>query len=166
VPSAVREIALPLHAGRPPVQTPSSRNVEAAAVGRGAAVETRRRQDLNKKKFQFFIDEGVSPCSTSAAVTTERCSCRAAARGIRRSARCAAGDARGRAHGRIYRTLEKKIPVTLQLDIVNRFFDDDLGANIVGDSRHRQSCRKWSWSGALRFVHAEPARPTTPPPWR
>src|SRR5207247_5303857 len=37
-------------------------------------------------------------------------------------------------YGRIYRTLEKKIAVTLQMDIVNRFFDDDLDAfNIVGE---------------------------------
>jgi carboxypeptidase Q len=37
-------------------------------------------------------------------------------------------------YGRIVRTLEKKIPVTLQLDVDNRFFDDDLDAfNIVAE---------------------------------
>ncbi len=37
-------------------------------------------------------------------------------------------------YGRIARTLQKKIPVTLQLDIQNRFFDDDESAfNIVGE---------------------------------
>ena len=35
-------------------------------------------------------------------------------------------------YGRIWRTLEKNIPVTLQMDIDNRFYDDDLNAfNIV-----------------------------------
>src|SRR5204863_2011941 len=37
-------------------------------------------------------------------------------------------------YGRIMRTLEKKIPVTLQMDIINRFYDDDLNAfNLVGE---------------------------------
>ena len=37
-------------------------------------------------------------------------------------------------YGRIYRTLDKKIPVTLQMDIDNKFFDQDLDAfNIVAD---------------------------------
>src|SRR6185295_18688610 len=36
-------------------------------------------------------------------------------------------------YGRIARTLEKNIPVTLQFDIDNKFYDDDLNAfNIVG----------------------------------
>jgi carboxypeptidase Q len=37
-------------------------------------------------------------------------------------------------YGRIARTLEKHIPVTLQFDIDNKFYDDDLNAfNIVGE---------------------------------
>ena len=37
-------------------------------------------------------------------------------------------------YGRIWRTLDKKIPVTLQMDIDNKFFDTDLNAfNIVGE---------------------------------
>ena len=37
-------------------------------------------------------------------------------------------------YGRIVRTLEKKIPVTLQMDVDNRFHDDDLNAfNIVAE---------------------------------
>src|SRR5260370_24714180 len=37
-------------------------------------------------------------------------------------------------YGRIYRMLEKKVPVTLQLDIPNRFYDDDLNSfNIIGE---------------------------------
>ena len=37
-------------------------------------------------------------------------------------------------YGRIWRTLEKKIPVTLQMDIDNTFYDTDLNAfNIVGE---------------------------------
>jgi carboxypeptidase Q len=37
-------------------------------------------------------------------------------------------------YGRIWRTLEKKIPVTLQMDVENKFFDTDSnGFNIVGE---------------------------------
>jgi Iap family predicted aminopeptidase len=37
-------------------------------------------------------------------------------------------------YGRIARTLDKQLPVTLQLDIDNKFYDDDLNAfNIVGE---------------------------------
>ena len=37
-------------------------------------------------------------------------------------------------YGRVWRTLEKKIPVTLQIDADNRFFDADLNSfNIVAD---------------------------------
>ena len=37
-------------------------------------------------------------------------------------------------YGRIWRTLEKKVPVTLQMNVENKFFDADLNAfNIVGE---------------------------------
>ena len=37
-------------------------------------------------------------------------------------------------YGRIYRLLQKKIPVTLQIDDENRFYDDDLNSfNIIGE---------------------------------
>lgn len=37
-------------------------------------------------------------------------------------------------YGRIYRLLEKHIPVTLEVNIVNRFYDDDLNSfNILGE---------------------------------
>jgi carboxypeptidase Q len=37
-------------------------------------------------------------------------------------------------YGRIYRLLQKKIPVTLQIDIQNKFYDDDLNSfNVIGE---------------------------------
>ena len=37
-------------------------------------------------------------------------------------------------YGRIYRMLDKKVPVTMQLDIQNKFYDDDLNSfNIIGE---------------------------------
>ena len=39
-------------------------------------------------------------------------------------------------YNRIFRTHEKKIPVTLEMDVDNRFYDDDLNSfNIVGEIR-------------------------------
>ena len=39
-------------------------------------------------------------------------------------------------YNRMFRTLEKKIPVTLEMDVDNRFYDDDLNSfNIVGEIR-------------------------------
>ncbi len=39
-------------------------------------------------------------------------------------------------YGRIYRTLQMKTPVTLQMDIDNKFFDQDLNAfNLIGEIR-------------------------------
>ena len=39
-------------------------------------------------------------------------------------------------YNRILRTLEKKIPVSLEMDVDNRFYDDDLNSfNIVGEIR-------------------------------
>ena len=42
----------------------------------------------------------------------------------------------GEHYNRIFRTREKKIPVSLELDVDNRFYDDDLNSfNIVGEIR-------------------------------
>ena len=39
-------------------------------------------------------------------------------------------------YNRIFRTIEKKIPVTLEMDVDNRFYDEDLNSfNIVGEIR-------------------------------
>ena len=38
-------------------------------------------------------------------------------------------------YGRLWRMLERKVPVRLEMDIQNKFFDDDLNSfNIVGES--------------------------------
>ena len=75
-------------------------------------------------------------CSTSAAATAARCSCR---RGGSRDPKEPPSAAAGRRSpssttAASARTLEKKIPVTLQMDIDNRFYDTDLNAfNIVAE---------------------------------
>ena len=107
----------------------------SAAGGRGrgnfAAIA-----EFNRKRNQFFLDEGVAgvidpgtrgdggtlfvqsggsrdpkdpPVPTQVVIAVEH-------------------------YGRIVRTLDKKIPVTLQMDIDNKFYDNDLnGFNVIGE---------------------------------
>ena len=48
-------------------------------------------------------------------------------------------------YGRIVRTLEKKIPVTLQMDIANAFYDADQNAfNVIAESPVPIKRARWS----------------------
>jgi carboxypeptidase Q len=99
--------------------------------GRGNALDAA----FVRKRTQFWIDEGV------AAVLD-------ISRGDGGTVFVQGGGSRNRNdppsapqvvlavehYGRIARTLDKQIPVTLQFDIDNKFYDDDLNAfNIVGE---------------------------------
>jgi carboxypeptidase Q len=94
------------------------------------------RQAFDKKRMQFFVDEGVA-----ALIDPSRT-------GDGGTFFIGSGGSRDpkdppvapqvviaiEHYGRIARTLEKKIPVTLQMDIENKFYDTDLNAfNIVGE---------------------------------
>jgi carboxypeptidase Q len=102
--------------------------------GRGNA-----QADFDQKRTQFWIDEGVAAVldfsrGDGGTVFVQ------SPRGVSR-------DPQGRGqppqvtlavehYGRIWRTLEKKIAVTLQMDIDNRFYDADQDAfNIVAEIR-------------------------------
>jgi hypothetical protein len=103
--------------------------------GRGGRGNFQAVQDFNKKKTQFWVDEGV------AAVLD-------ISRGDGGTLFVQGGGSRdpkdppsppqvvvaAEQYGRIVRTLEKKIPVTLQMDADNKFFDADLNSfNIVAE---------------------------------
>jgi hypothetical protein len=103
--------------------------------GRGGRANFQAVQDFNKRKTQFWIDEGV------AAVLD-------VSRGDGGTLFVQGGGSRDpkdppsppqvvlavEQYGRIVRTLEKAIPVTLQMDIDNTFYDADQAAfNIVGE---------------------------------
>jgi carboxypeptidase Q len=108
----------------------------AAGGGRGRG-NFGGAQEFNRKKTQFFVDEGVAAVldfsrGDGGTVFVQ------AAQGVSR-------DPKGPAqppqvtltiehYGRIWRTLEKKIPVTLNMDIANTFYDADQNAfNIVAE---------------------------------
>jgi len=94
-------------------------------------------QEFNRKRTQFFIDEGVAAVLDFSRGDDGTVFVQAPA-GVSRDPKGPAQPAQvtlaTEHYGRIWRTLEKKIPVTLQMDIANTFYDNDLNAfNIVGD---------------------------------
>jgi carboxypeptidase Q len=110
--------------------------MQPAGGGRGRG-NFAAAQEFNRRKAQFFIDEGAAGVldfsrGDGGTVFVQ------APQGVSR-------DAKGPAqpmqvtlavehYGRIWRTLEKKIPVTLQIDADNKFFDADLNSfNVVAD---------------------------------
>jgi carboxypeptidase Q len=111
-----------------------SKQPPAGGRGRG---NFNQAQEFNRKRAQFFLDEGVAGVldfgrGDGGTVFVQ------GAPGVSRDP---AGPAQPvqvtlavEHYGRIWRTLEKKIPVTLTMDIENKFFDQDLNAfNIVGE---------------------------------
>ena len=110
---------------------------QPAARGRGGRGNAAAAQAFARKRNQFWIDEGVAAVLDFS-------------RGDDGTVFVQGGGSRDpkappvppmvtlevEHYGRILRTLQKKIPVTLQMDIVNRFYDDDQSAfNIVGELR-------------------------------
>jgi hypothetical protein len=102
----------------------------AAGRGRGRG-NFQAQQDFAKKRAQFFKDEGVLALldysrGDGGTVFVQ------APQGVSRDPKDPLQPAQVTLtvehYGRIARTLEKKIPVTLQMDIANKFFDDDQNA--------------------------------------
>jgi hypothetical protein len=105
--------------------------------GRGRGNFTPPNAELARKRTQFWIDEGVAAVldfsrGDGGTVFVQ------APPGVSREPNGTAQPAQVTLavehYGRIYRMLEKKVPVTLQIDIDNRFYDQDLNAfNILGE---------------------------------
>jgi hypothetical protein len=108
---------------------------QPAAGGRGRG-NFAAQQEFNRKRAQFFLDEGVA-CVIEPSTRGDGGTIFVQAGGSR--------DPKDPAHppevvlaieqyGRIVRTLEKKIPVTLQMDIANTFYDADQNAfNVLAE---------------------------------
>src|SRR5471032_1739117 len=94
-------------------------------------------QDFNRKKTQFWIDEGVAAVldfSRGDGGTVFVQSPQGVSRDPKGPAQPAQVTLTVEHYGRIWRTLEKKIPVTLNMDIASTFYDTDLNAfNIVAE---------------------------------
>lgn len=112
--------------------------VPAGRGGAGGPGALATQQAFQTKKMQFFVEEGVaavidpSPRGDGGTFFVQ------AAAGTPRDPKAPLQAPQVvlaiEHYGRIVRTLEKKIPVTLQMDIDNRFYDADQDAfNLIGE---------------------------------
>jgi carboxypeptidase Q len=110
----------------------------AGRGGRGAPPAGAGRQDFARKRLQFFSDEGVSALIDPSTAGDGGTFFVQGAQDVSRDPKAALQPAQVvlaiEHYGRIVRTLEKKIPVTIQMDLDNKFYDDDLsGFNVVAE---------------------------------
>jgi carboxypeptidase Q len=117
-----------------------SKQPAAAGRGRGAppAGGGANPQDFQRRRTQFFVDEGVAALIDPSANGDGGTFFVQAVQGSYRDTNAppqAPQVVLGVEHyGRIVRTLAKNIPVTLQMDIANRFYNDDLNAfNVIAE---------------------------------
>jgi carboxypeptidase Q len=108
----------------------------ASGRGRGRG-NFQAQQEFNRKRMEFFVGEGVAALvdfSRGDGGTVFVQAPQGVSRDPKAPLQAPQVTIAVEHYGRIVRTLEKKIPVTLQMDIDNKFFDDDQNAfNIVGD---------------------------------
>jgi carboxypeptidase Q len=95
-------------------------------------------QDFQRRRSQFFVDEGVvallEPSTIGDGGTVFVQGVPGGGRDPKAPPQAPQVVLAVEHYGRIVRTLEKKIPVTLQMDIANKFYDDDLNAfNVVAE---------------------------------
>jgi carboxypeptidase Q len=106
-------------------------------AGRGRGRGGFGNNEFARKRTQFWIDEGVAAVldfSRGDGGTVFVQSPQGVSRDPKGPAQPPQVTLAVEQYGRIVRTLEKKIPVTLQMDIDNRFIDTDLnGFNVVGE---------------------------------
>ena len=112
-------------------------SMQPQARGRGNGPGNAANQAaFNRRRTQFWIDERVAAV-LDAGLPGDGGTVFVQAGGSRNASDPAAPaqvTLAAEHYGRIARTLEKNIPVTLQMDIDNRFYDADLNAfNIIGE---------------------------------
>src|SRR5262249_26945568 len=96
------------------------------------------RQAFEKKKSQFYVDEGVAalidPSPRGDGGTFFVQSPQGVSRDPKAPLQAPQVVLAIEHYGRIARMLQKHIPVTLHMDIDNKFYDDDLNAfNVIGE---------------------------------
>jgi len=105
--------------------------------GRGGRGRGNQGQEFARKRTQFWIDEGAAAVldfSRGDGGTVFVQSAPGVSRDPKGPAQPPQVTLAVEHYGRIWRTLEKKIPVTLTMDVENAFYDDDTNAfNIVGE---------------------------------
>src|SRR5581483_8367072 len=120
----------------PDAELPDLAKQPAAGRGRGRG-NFQAQQDFNRKRMEFFVSEGVAALvdfSRGDGGTVFVQAPQGVSRDPKSPLQAPQVTSAGEHYGRIVRTLEKKVPVTLQMDIENTVYDDDQDAfNIDGD---------------------------------
>jgi carboxypeptidase Q len=111
---------------------------EPTAGGRGGRGNFGAGLEFARKRAQFWIDEGVAAVLDFGRIGDGGTVFVQSPQGVSREPGGPAQPTQVTLaiehYGRIWRTLEKHIPVTLAMKITNRFYDADLNAfNIVGE---------------------------------
>jgi hypothetical protein len=120
------------------LETLSKQPVSGRGRGTPPAGGGANPQEFQRKRTQFFVDEGVAalidPSSNGDGGTFFVQAVPGTYRDTNSPPQAAQVVLAVEQYGRIVRTLEKKIPITLQMDIANRFYTDDLNAfNVVAE---------------------------------
>ena len=140
-------LAMPLRDVEPHFEAQGHRYTDAELVdlskqppagrGRGGRGAFGGAQDFNRKKTQFWIDEGVAAVldfSRGDGGTVFVQSAQGVSRDPKGPAQPAQVTLATEHYGRIWRTLDKKIPVTLSMNIASTFYDADQNAfNVVAE---------------------------------
>src|SRR6266849_124831 len=114
----------------------ASQPVPAAQNPEDRAAQFRAQRELNLKVQKFLVEEGVAAWiepsrGDDGTVFVQQGGGRDKEKDPPAPPRIAVASEN---YGRIVRMLERKVPVTVQLDIQNKFFDDDLNSfNIIGE---------------------------------
>jgi carboxypeptidase Q len=107
------------------------------AAGRGGGGNVNQNQEFNRRRTQFWIDEGVAAVldfSRGDGGTVFVQSPPGVSRDPKGPAQPTQVTLAVEQYGRIWRTLAQKIPVTLMMDVENQFYDQDLNAfNITAE---------------------------------
>src|SRR3989440_2347829 len=107
-----------------------------AADAEDRAAQFRAQRELSLKVQKFLVEEGVAAWiepsgSDDGTVFVQQGGGRDKEKDPPAPPRVAVASEN---YGRIFRMLDKKVPVTLQVDIENKFYDDDLNSfNIIGE---------------------------------
>ena len=114
----------------------SSQEIPVSRNNEDRAAQFRAQRELNNKVQKFLLDEGVAAWiepsrSDDGTVFVQQGGGRDKEKDPPAPPRVAVANEN---YGRIVRMLEKKAVVTMQVDIQNKFYDDDLNSfNIIGE---------------------------------
>jgi len=118
------------------LQSLSNQPVQARGGGqRGGANANANNANFNQRRLKFFLDEGViatiEPSRGSGGTIFVQSG---GGRNLTDAPVPAQVVMSVEHYGRIWRMVEKKVPVRLEMDIQNKFFDNDLNSfNVVGE---------------------------------